>query len=113
MKSFRFSRKLLSIPYLLFLIFFVLIPTLIIFYYAFTDSNGSFSFGNIVDFVQGKAKVVDLIRSFLLAFINTVLCLIIAYPLALILSNKKYNKSYINVFNANVDKLCIKNSCNS
>ncbi len=95
MKSFRFSRKLLSIPYLLFLIFFVLIPTLIIFYYAFTDSNGSFSFGNIVDFVQGKAKVVDLIRSFLLAFINTVLCLIIAYPLALILSNKKYNKSYI------------------
>lgn len=95
MKSFRFSRKQLSIPYVLFLICFVLIPMFIILYYACTDAEGHFSFVNLVTFFQSKAKIVDLIRSFLLAFVNTALCLLIAYPLALILSNKKYNKSYI------------------
>ena len=95
MKSFRFSRKYLSVPYVLFLIFFVLIPTFIIAYYACTDSAGKFSFYNLVTFFENKAKIVDLIRSFVLALINTVLCLIISYPLAMILSNKKYNKSFI------------------
>ena len=39
----HFSRKLLAIPYGLFLFLFVLIPLLIIVYYAFTDGNGSFT----------------------------------------------------------------------
>ena len=95
MKSVRFSRKYLSIPYVLFLICFVVLPIFIIIYYACTDAEGQFSLSNLVIFFQSKAKIVDLIRSFLLAGVNTALCLLIAYPLALILSNKKYNKSYI------------------
>lgn len=95
MKSVRFSRKYLSIPYVLFLFCFVVLPIFIIVYYACTDADGQFSFSNLVIFFQSKAKIVDLIRSFLLAGINTALCLLIAYPLALILSNKKYNKNYI------------------
>ena len=39
----RFSRKLLAIPYGLFLAIFVVIPLLIIIYYAFTDDNGKFT----------------------------------------------------------------------
>ena len=95
MKSVRFSRKYLSIPYVLFLICFVVLPIFIIIYYACTDAEGQFSLSNLVIFFQSKAKIVDLIRSFLLAGVNTALCLLIAYPLALILSNKKYNKNYI------------------
>ena len=95
MKSFRFSRKYLSVPYILFLIFFVLIPTFIIAYYACTDSSGKFSFYNLITFFENKAKIVDLIRSFVLAFVNTILCLVISYPLAMILSNRKMNKSFI------------------
>ena len=45
----HFSRKLLAIPYGLFLFLFVLIPLLIIVYYAFTDGNGSFTLKNFMD----------------------------------------------------------------
>ena len=33
----RFSRKTLWIPYAIFLLFFVIIPMLVIIFYAFTD----------------------------------------------------------------------------
>ena len=95
MKSIRFSRKQLSIPYVLFLICFVALPTLIIVYYACRDASGRISFNNFISFFQNKAKIVDLVRSFMLAFINTAICLLISYPLALILSNKKYNSKVI------------------
>ena len=34
----RFSRKTLGIPYAVFLLFFVIIPMLVILFYAFTDN---------------------------------------------------------------------------
>ena len=40
----HFSRKLLAIPYALFLAIFVVIPLLIIIYYAFTNDEGKFTF---------------------------------------------------------------------
>ena len=46
----RFSRKLLAIPYGLFLLIFVVLPLFIIAYYAFTDANGSFTFNNLIEF---------------------------------------------------------------
>lgn len=95
MKSIRFSRKYLSIPYIVFLVCFVLIPMFIIIYYAFTNASGQLSFNNVIDFFKEKTKMVVLLRSLLLALANTVICLLIAYPLALLLSNKKYNKNYL------------------
>lgn len=35
----RFSRKKLCIPYVAFLIFFVIAPLLVVFYYAFTNGQ--------------------------------------------------------------------------
>ena len=46
----HFSRKLLAIPYGLFLAMFVVIPLLIIIYYAFTDRNGNFTFENFSNY---------------------------------------------------------------
>ena len=43
----HFSRKLLAIPYALFLAVFVVAPLLIIVYYAFTDADGNFTLKNI------------------------------------------------------------------
>lgn len=91
----KFKRKHLSIPYLLFLILFVICPILFIVYYAFTDKGGSFSFDNFVKFASDSTNINVLLISFLYAILNTVLCLLIGYPIAMILSNKKYNKSSV------------------
>lgn len=91
----KFKRKHLSIPYILFLICFVVIPILFIVYYAFTNKGGHFSFDNLIKFFSDSTNVNVLLISFVYAIANTLICLIIGYPLAMILANKKYNKSYV------------------
>ena len=39
----RFQRKQLSIPYVIFLLCFVIAPVLVVFYYAFTNGEGRFT----------------------------------------------------------------------
>lgn len=98
----RFSRKLLAIPYGLFLIVFVLLPLLYIAYYAFTDVSGNFTFDNFITFFSGSGKdsffessrFKTIVQSFLISFVSTVICLFIAYPVAYIIANCKLkNKS--------------------
>ncbi len=95
MSKIRFQRKHLSIPYAIFLLLFVILPLLLIVYYAFTDSDGNFSFDNLVMFFSNSTKVTILINSVIIGAFNTFLCILIGYPIAMILSNKKYNKSGI------------------
>lgn len=98
----RFSRKLLAIPYGLFLIIFVVLPLLIIAYYAFTDGYGNFTFDNLKNFFSGSGKdsffqssrFKTITQSFAISVVSTVLCLLIAYPVAYIIANCKIkNKS--------------------
>ena len=91
----KFKRKYLSIPYVLFLICFVVIPILFIVYYAFTNKGGQFSFSNLVKFFSDSTNVNVLLISFVYAILNTVICLLIGYPLAMLLANKNINKSYV------------------
>ena len=91
----KFRRKHLSIPYLLFLICFVVVPIFFIVYYAFTNKGGHFSFDNLVKFAQDSTNINVLLISFVYAIFNTIICLLIGYPLAMILANKKYNKSSV------------------
>lgn len=91
----KFKRKYLSIPYVLFLICFVIIPLFFIFYYAFTNKGGHFSLDNLKKFFSDSTNVNVLLISFVYAIINTTICLVIGYPLAMILANKKYNKSVV------------------
>lgn len=93
--KFRFQRKYLCIPYALFLVLFVIIPIFFIVYYAFTDGNGNFSFDSLVEFFTTTNKINVLIESLLFSTINTIVCLIIGYPVAYILANKKYNTNYV------------------
>lgn len=90
-----FSRKYLSVPYGLFLILFVVLPFLLILYYAFTSKTGNFSFENFVDFFSNPTSVSTLFISFIIAIITTGLCILIGYPVAYILSKIKAKKGFI------------------
>jgi len=91
----KFKRKYLSIPYALFLILFVIVPVLFIVYYAFTNKGGQFSFENLTNFFSDKTNINVLLISFVYAILNTLICLLIGFPLAYFLANKKYNKSSV------------------
>ena len=91
----KFRRKHLSIPYILFILCFVIIPIFFIIYYAFTNKGGEFSFSNVQKFLSDKTNIDVLLISFCYAIGNTIICLLIGYPLAMILANKKYNKSSV------------------
>ena len=92
---FRFQRKYLCIPYFLFLILFVVIPILLIVFYAFTDTNGNFTFDALVGFFSSTNKLNVLLVSLLFGVLNTIICLVIGYPIAYLLANKKYNSNYV------------------
>ncbi len=93
-KKFRlsFSRKQLCIPYGLFLVLFVVLPLLLIVFHAFTNQNGTFSFENFARFFTSTTTISTLIISMLIALATTVICIIIAYPVAYILARSNLNK---------------------
>lgn len=91
----KLSRKYLSIPYVVFLVLFVIIPMFIIIYYAFTDANGNFTWDALVKFFSRPTKLSVLFVSILIGLANTVLCLIISYPIAYFLANPKLNKNAV------------------
>lgn len=91
----HFSRKLLGIPYAVFLIFFVIIPMLVILFYAFTDKEMHLSFGNFIRFFSDPTKLSTIVYSLVIAFITTAVCLLIAYPVAYILARSKMKKKFV------------------
>lgn len=84
--SFIGRRRNWSIPYMLFLSFFVLVPLVLIVLYAFTDHNGEFSFTNFSKFWMQPEAMNILIYSIGVAMITTLLCLLLGYPAAYLLS---------------------------
>lgn len=104
MKMPRFSRKTLCIPYAVFLVFFVIIPMLIIVFYAFTVTTKdpitgaesfSVSFRNFVRFFSDPTKLSTIAYSIVIALVTTVISLIIAYPVAYILAQSKLKKKFV------------------
>jgi len=70
-------------------------PLLLIVYYAFTTPQGAFSFANFGKFFTDGTKINTLIISIVIWALNTLLCLLIGYPIAYILANKKYNSNKV------------------
>ena len=87
-----FSRKQLCIPYGLFLALFVVLPLLLIVFYSFTDKDGGFSFNNFVRFFSSSTTITTVIISVLIALATTIICIILAYPIAYILARSNLNK---------------------
>ncbi len=76
------SKKPL-LPYLIWMAAFVLIPLGMVVYYALTGEDGSFSWENFKYIAINKQVYLD---SFSIALVSTAICLLIAYPLALLMT---------------------------
>lgn len=98
--SFHFNRKQLCIPYGLFLVCFVVAPLLVICYYAFTNGEGQFTINNFVNFFTSPNTIGTLVYSFAIAVTTTLVCVVLAYPIAYILarSNLKYKATIVMIF---------------
>ena len=82
------NRKCLSTPYIIWAIGFIILPLLMVIYYGMTNGDGGFTLSNIqaiADPIHYKAFG----NSVLIALGSTLICLVISYPLAYILSQNE------------------------
>ena len=96
-RKFNF-RGSLSLPFVLFMAFFVVAPLCLIVYYAFTDASGNISVKNWADIFTSPEKWKTIGITFVVAFATTIFCILIGYPIAYILSNKKFNNNKVLVY---------------
>ena len=90
--NFRFSRKTLAYPYMLFLMLFVVVPLVIILINAFIADDGGLTLKNFVEFFSDAGGGMTVLwNSLLIGIITTVICLAIGYPVAYLLV--KYHAS--------------------
>jgi spermidine/putrescine transport system permease protein len=82
-------KSLINAPYLLWSVLFIIAPMIMVVYYAFTDRNGTWTLANITAL---GAYSQTFIRSIWYAFIATVICLVLAYPIAYIMSRSGMTK---------------------
>lgn len=93
----RNLKRLLAFPYIIWMIGFTVIPLSLIVIYGLTGRAGNFTFANILAMLR-KAHFKALILSVTLSVISTVICLCLAFPLALTLKGRKLNKGSFVVF---------------
>ena len=82
------ARKLLDKPYFVWSVMFIIVPLVMVAYYAFTDKTGAFTFNNIVEI---KNYIPTLLLSVLYGICATLICLLIGYPFAFALSKHSSN----------------------
>ena len=91
----RLARRLALAPYGLWSLLFIVVPLGFVAYYAFTDNDFAFTTANIARFFTATSESDGVVthtyllifwRSLKLAVISTVLCLLMGYPIAFILS---------------------------
>ena len=81
------SRKP-SIPYIIWMVIFTMIPIIMIGYTAFTDKNGSFS---LEPFANAFFYTGVFMKSLWIALISTAICLLLAYPLAYLITKMRHS----------------------
>lgn len=93
----KLGRQLFAGPYLIWIIGFILLPLAMIIYYAFTTSGGTFTFENVAA-IADPVHVRSILLSLKLGIICTLVCLLLAYPLAMILNGLKIKQQNFVVF---------------
>lgn len=71
---------------------FILIPLAMVLYYGLTDVDGHLTYENLLA-IGTVENFKALCLSLLLSIVSTVICLLLAYPLAMILSSMKVNQT--------------------
>jgi len=83
-----FWQRAAAAPHMVWSVLFIIAPLIFVLYYSFTDSQGNFTLDNIKSIFNQK-YVVIFVNSVTLAVIATLICLVIAYPLAYIFSRMR------------------------
>ena len=91
------SKKLLSGPYLMWMIGFPIIPLALIVFYGLTDRSGAFTLANVLSIATVEHRKA-LWLSLGLSLVSTIICFILAYPLALILRSRGIGQGSFIVF---------------
>ncbi|MBO6280658.1 MAG: ABC transporter permease [Bacilli bacterium] len=98
------QRKYLCIPYIIFLLLFIIVPIVIIIFYAFTyefvnpvtnETYIGLSHLPLTNFFTNWSKWNVLFVSLFIALITTLLCLLIGFPLAFFLADKQVNRNAV------------------
>lgn len=93
----KLKRQLLAGPYLVWIIGFIVLPLLMILYYAFFDETGTFTLSYLTH-IASPINVHAMLLSLELGVIATLICLVLAYPLAMILNNLQIKNQSLVVF---------------
>ena len=118
-KNHGIKRPIFASPYILWIIIFTIVPCLLVGYYAFTDVNGQFTLDNFKSFWDsnylarqkmgdelamyeemgltaedlglgyGNVNIQTLIYSLWMAFLCTVICLLLGYPAAHFMADRE------------------------
>lgn len=91
------AKRLLAGPYIVWMIGFTIIPLLLIVFYGLTDKSGSFTLSNIMA-IGTPEHAKALFLSLGLSLLSTFICLVLAYPLAMILRKKNIGQGSFMVF---------------
>lgn len=91
------KRSSWALPYFIFLVFFVVLPLLLVLVYALQDGSGHFTLSNVTKFFTDPDALSTFAVSIEIAIETTLLCILIGYPAAWILSNKEYNRSAVTI----------------
>ena len=91
------ASRLLAGPYIVWMVGFTVIPLILIIIYGLTDANGHFTLANVAA-ISSPEHLKSLLLALVLALASTVICLVMAYPLALILRNRNVGKGSFIVF---------------
>ena len=91
------KRSYWSLPYFIFMVVFVVLPLILIVLYAFQDGNGHFTLSNVTRFFTDSDSLSTFALSIEVAIENTLICILLGYPAAWILSNKQLNRSAVTV----------------
>lgn len=91
------SRRVFAYPYVLFMLLFIVTPLVMILVNAFI-ADGKLSFDNFVSFFTDRNSLNVLAISLVVGFVTTLLCLLLGYPIAYILSKMDSGKILVLLF---------------
>lgn len=84
-------------PFIIWIVIGTIIPIIAIAYYGFTSVDGGFTLENIFA-ISTPQHLEALGLSLLLSFVSTGICLLLAFPMAMILRGSKYGKRGFVIF---------------
>ncbi len=85
-------RSLFALPYWLYMTVFVVVPLLMLLFFAFYNNGHGFSFAEVTKYFTDSSQWATIGRSLRIAFLAAMLCLCLGYPLAYLIAKIKSQK---------------------